>query len=1611
MLMNKKKLLFVWLWGLAMFVGLQTKAQYLMTDTCTTPFIAIDTSSSATALGLSDDGESTITIPFNFVFGGVASNTLRVGNNGGVLFNASSGDVSFYNEALSNSTTPGFYPLWDDIGYASGDVYWDVVGTAPNRKVVIEWYNRPHLSVSGSSATFEIVLSESDMSIRFIYQDVVFGDASYDYGASATVGIVTPSGDVFQYSYNTPSLNGINCILFQPISADVSVDEILSPQLTLPCGASGNFDVSVAIRSNGMDTLYNVDVSYSFNNGSWITETIDTVLPFTQDTFTFGSQITIPAPGNYPLSVAVYNSNDEDGFNDTINANVISQPLYSSFPYLDDFEGAQEWIVGGTTTSWQLGYPSDSIINNAFSGNNAWITNLTGNYNNNENGYVESPCFDFTALDTPVVQLAINYNTESCCDGGYIQVSIDDGATWHTILPQSNSENWYTSNSGWRGNSNGWQIASCVLDTFGHKPSVKFRVYFTSDGSESDYEGLAFDNFRVYDKPTNDLIMQTVLSPVSGICCPSEHEHLAVQIYNNGIELQDTFEVSVSIDSGATWTTETYNDTILAGNTLQYTFAQTFDFSTPDTYYVFAVVHNVGDELTFNDTLVTTVVIPAPIDILPYVEDFENTNSNWTVNPTGSYIYTWFRNSGTTSSSNTGPNGDHTTGSGYYMYTEASNGSAGDVAVLQSPCLDFSGAQVLKLSFWYHMYGSNIDRLCVDVHYPTLGWVAVDSIVGQQQSTSSDPWLKKEIILPDSICSVRFRAVEGSSYEGDIAVDDIMIEQAPDYDLALNEILTPIQTCFYSDSEQITVSVANIGLQDVSNFNLSYSIDSGATWTTETYNDTLASLDTLNYTFATIADMSSYGNYNIIVAVSYGQDTLNQNDTIYENINYNQPISAPYAEDFETVVPGVDISVDWDNISSPGGYSWLRNSGSTPSYSTGPNGDHTTGSGYYVYTEANNGNTGDEAMLVSHCFDLSAIQDFAKLSFWYHMYGSNINKLYVEGFDGANWFTLDSLVGQQQTSSTDAWKQKVIFFHSDTLSKLRFRAIRGSGYYGDIAIDDIQIDQASSTDIEAISITVPESSCILGNSETISMTISNTGYDTIPGFNLAYSLDSGATWTSEFVNQQLAPGETFNYTFSTPADFSAEGEYLVYGLASALGDTLNSNDTAYAITSHIPVINTYPYFVDFESGKAYWHDAGTNSSWQFGIPDSTQDTAYSPVNCWATNLSGDYNNDEESYLYTPCFDFSNIASPKMQFAINYHTETYYDESYMEYSTDSGATWQMLGTSGDSAWYNNSDGWEGNSNGWILAYHDLSSLAGQPHVQFRFVMSSDGSGTYSGVMVDNFKIYQDLLPDLAVAYPANGGTVNVCEGFKHPVISVKNVDSVNVVSGTNIGVNYIINNGNVHNETITLSNDLLPGDSIIYQFSDAYYFAANNNYNYKLFISVPNTNYVNDTVIGTYHVQDLTVDIGPDTIWTEQPDTIVLDAGAGFESYLWNDTSTNQTLNVSGIGTYYVQVTDVYGCEASDTVVVALGTGNNLVDGTSEVNIYPNPNTGVFNVELNRGNGNITIDIIDMSGRTIKKISPVNTTSVKIDLQKYGKGLYYVKVTGGDMITVKKVVVN
>lgn len=103
-------------------------------------------------------------------------------------------------------------PMWMDLDDASGDVYVQALGTAPNRTYVVQWHDLESYAIATSTATFEIVFREDSDTIRFEYLSTVFGNEADD-GGWATVGVqADPHGLYTKYSYRQPALHSNSAI-------------------------------------------------------------------------------------------------------------------------------------------------------------------------------------------------------------------------------------------------------------------------------------------------------------------------------------------------------------------------------------------------------------------------------------------------------------------------------------------------------------------------------------------------------------------------------------------------------------------------------------------------------------------------------------------------------------------------------------------------------------------------------------------------------------------------------------------------------------------------------------------------------------------------------------------------------------------------------------------------------------------------------------------------------------------------------------------------------------------------------------------------------------------------------------------------------------------------------------------------------------------------------------------------------------------------------------------------------------------------------------------------------------------------------------------------------
>ena len=74
-------------------------------------------------------------------------------------------------------------------------------------------------------------------------------------------------------------------------------------------------------------------------------------------------------------------------------------------------------------------------------------------------------------------------------------------------------------------------------------------------------------------------------------------------------------------------------------------------------------------------------------------------------------------------------------------------------------------------------------------------------------------------------------------------------------------------------------------------------------------------------------------------------------------------------------------------------YDWDRVQGHVGSYGTGPDFDHTTGTGHYMLLETSGRYVHDRAALVSNIYQASS--DQCTLNFWYHMRGISLGSLDV----------------------------------------------------------------------------------------------------------------------------------------------------------------------------------------------------------------------------------------------------------------------------------------------------------------------------------------------------------------------------------------------------------------------------------------------------------------------------------------------------------------------------------------------------------------------------------------------------------------------------------------
>ncbi|MEN8229528.1 MAG: T9SS type A sorting domain-containing protein, partial [Bacteroidota bacterium] len=265
-----------------------------------------------------------------------------------------------------------------------------------------------------------------------------------------------------------------------------------------------------------------------------------------------------PETDSYTIDLHIFNT---AGCSDSITKELTLRPAINlaGDSYLENFNNHDGlWTIHseGQVESWVWGEPGfNGLV--ADTGNRAWFTQLQPSVNGyKENSWIQSPCYDFTDMKRPLVQMDILKSFVPIINGTVLQYreGVDDG--WKTLGADTPGIGWYNSDkilNAPGGSEDGWGLdvfnpdhewvrAIHDLDMLKGKPHVTFRIALATSGAQGiGNEGFAMDNLFIADRSkitvleyfTNSSDMQTRLTDqqVDSISIENSNDMIDIQYH------------------------------------------------------------------------------------------------------------------------------------------------------------------------------------------------------------------------------------------------------------------------------------------------------------------------------------------------------------------------------------------------------------------------------------------------------------------------------------------------------------------------------------------------------------------------------------------------------------------------------------------------------------------------------------------------------------------------------------------------------------------------------------------------------------------------------------------------------------------------------------------------------------------------------------------------------------------------------------------------------------------------------------------------------------------------------------------------------------------------
>ena len=392
---------------------------------------------------------------------------------------------------------------------------------------------------------------------------------------------------------------------------------------------------------------------------------------------------------------------------------------------------------------------------------------------------------------------------------------------------------------------------------------------------------------------------------------------------------------------------------------------------------------------------------------------------------------------------------------------------------------------------------------------------------------------------------------------------------------------------------------------------------------------------------------------------------------------------------------------------------------------------------------------------------------------------------------------------------------------------------------------NVGADYVGYTNDVALKSLTATSSIACGSAYSSSIIFENAGTANITSVNVSYTIDGGAavnsTWTGNLTNCST---QVYPLTITG----LARGTHVLSVTTTVVsdGNATNNTKTSIITVNNTGVVNTTNTF-NAATDALVTLDASGNAStlWERGTITAAKTiltNAIAGSQVYVTKLAvKDYPDATTSYLFSQCYNISNLTSPIVSFDMAFDLEENYDIITLDYSTDGGSTWSILGTAADANWYNSSrtnassgatndcqlcpgkqwtgayatgptaaiggTGVNGNKRNYshTLAPFGSGGVTPASNMMFRFAFSSDSSSGGEGAFVDNFLV-QGVLSTQENEFENFRVYPNPSNGLLNVVLSTS--EKVNItlhdLRGRSIYNETFSSNGSVFNKELNFS---------------------------------------------------------------------------------------------------------------------------------------------------------------------------------------------------------------